>query len=1791
MSRLPARRRPKASPPKPNVALFLEQLESRDYPNDLFALLGSALVSGGLSVLGNAGATPRLRDFRDAEETIPFSSPSPRLVDAAPPVLPFPAASPWDYEPRPANDAPVQAAFAFAVSQSTSATDAVTDGLGDPLRFEAPAGGPGSHGLHLPDAPPTGNGSFGIASTVGGTPGTPAATPATTPSDFGTPRATSATAALNQSISSGTQRANLLSTAGTLTHPNLGQFGLFGHTHLGGHATQITSTSGLAPATLLSTALQGSNHGQRPSNLLSQFTTKGVGAFQPSGLGRTTATDATGVAGSLSPAVFLQSATGHDPAAIASQLATFHPAVGGTGSFASDRSLAGSMFMLGTGQTNAAAANSPAAIAAGAPLRSPPPLSGGTTCSNSSSSSDPLHGTFPFTLNVSGSDGQGAYAIQATGTVTIDIGPNANNVDVTTGSVQITSHFHRGPGGVSSSDPSTTQTQSFDPNGSGLLLGFDIDGYTTGLYAIALSTATSYSLTVRGGDSYTTAFSTTSNSSNSTTGETDNETTQGSDGGSDTLTLTVTGSGTARSYTFDDTLNDGYTVTDDATDQVQNATTSDSDVLHATDTGSETITGHEQGTVGASGQLTPATFTLTDTATDDTSDTDTINDQSSGSDQLSDKSTETDTDHATQTISLSGTPASWSGTVTDKDDGSLTLTDKGEDITSSTATGSTTTNDDNWNATDAGPVHSKLTVGVSGDASSQVNLQNLDVTVTGTITENPTTDTDTITTTGANPADETVTTTHNAQDAVTVHLTSPDGTSGTVTDSETITDSPTTIDTGHDAWNAPYTDPTSGQTLGTDSGSDQYTTSDSGASVTDVVNSSAPFDATGTLGTVTFTADVNGSDTVTGSDSGTDTVALTGETDVDRFNDNENGAGDTYGVHITNSSGPTTATVNATITDPQTSGDNQTDTWTGSSDSGTEHDNRTDNNTVTVGITNGVSTLDASGNSTPVSGQVTIGGTDTFGDTDHIVDDNHATGLGEQVDQTDRTPGTDQYTIPVTQIAGGTTFNDQENVNETLNDSGTLQQDGGGTADTGSMSLTGPVQAYLQQAGSAPGGQPTLGPTNGNDQVNLTGRFNNTTHVPSAPGTMSIVSSAAGIGRSDVGYSQYTQAALENVQTVFTDTGWQEQESDTEAAGAWAATAIQFNDTPTVTITDTANYAPALLSQVTDTSQFDPAFQYISGWQTDVITESLKEGVNGSGQSLTGNEQTYHDEEIDNNIQVVNPPAGTFLEDPGLTSEQTIFHSDSSKTDVLAGTDTASGDDHLTDTTTTHNDASLQDSYLSVAAPNSSRQYIAASPLFTKDDLTSVERRDGTTNILVSATGGGSTGGDEGSRFIQVNPPGTLTIRTLQGPSTAWTYDMPNGIVTKEYGPTPNALYRVTGIDPVSGAYVDTTTPNPGSVLSPAPLPPRDWFQSVSDFSAGMGDTISCGLTRQFRRGFGYDDVVDYNSRAYGVGVVAGEVVNIGLTVAAPCRAALWVRVAARGLNAVQAGHNAVNAAQAFYQGNIPGGLLYLAAAAGNMTALFGRACFTAGTPLLTPDGHKLIEDFKPGDWVLSAPEDNPEAPPEAKRVEEVFTNVAALLELRVGDRMIRTTAEHPFFVIGRGWTAARELMAGDRLRSHNERSVVLDKVVPLAEEVPVYNLRVADYHTYFVGGESWGFSVWAHNSNLCTVRAGLGGGPESAAVNLSNAIRSGVTRTPRHHIFPQQFRQWFLNRGINIDRFTIAIGQGEHAAIHRWVGGAGWNQALIGRLTDQMSARQIWTETYRLLREVGIRRPTFLPF
>lgn len=138
--------------------------------------------------------------------------------------------------------------------------------------------------------------------------------------------------------------------------------------------------------------------------------------------------------------------------------------------------------------------------------------------------------------------------------------------------------------------------------------------------------------------------------------------------------------------------------------------------------------------------------------------------------------------------------------------------------------------------------------------------------------------------------------------------------------------------------------------------------------------------------------------------------------------------------------------------------------------------------------------------------------------------------------------------------------------------------------------------------------------------------------------------------------------------------------------------------------------------------------------------------------------------------------------------------------------------------------------------------------------------------------------------------------------------------------------------------------------------------------------------------------------------------------------------------------------------------------------------CFAGGTPVLTPDGETSIEQLRPGDLVLARDENSAEGELEPKVIQEVQRGDSKVLELTVQGRVIRVTEPHLFYVSGSGWTPAGKLRVGDRLSTNGSDSVEVEALGETSESVPVFNLRVADHHTYFVGSGSWGFAVWTHN-------------------------------------------------------------------------------------------------------------------
>ena len=163
----------------------------------------------------------------------------------------------------------------------------------------------------------------------------------------------------------------------------------------------------------------------------------------------------------------------------------------------------------------------------------------------------------------------------------------------------------------------------------------------------------------------------------------------------------------------------------------------------------------------------------------------------------------------------------------------------------------------------------------------------------------------------------------------------------------------------------------------------------------------------------------------------------------------------------------------------------------------------------------------------------------------------------------------------------------------------------------------------------------------------------------------------------------------------------------------------------------------------------------------------------------------------------------------------------------------------------------------------------------------------------------------------------------------------------------------------------------------------------------------------------------------------------------------------------------------------------------------YDGACFTGDTLLLTKDGYKRIDQFKVGDRLLSRSEFDVNGPVEEKSVEEVFIRVAPIWNLHVGAKIIRTTAEHPFYVYDKGWRTTAELQIGDLLSSHDGQWVPVEGVGNSGEVTTVYNLRISDYHTYFVSGASWAFSVWAHNNSYDV---------EAAKALLKDAKKNGFS-------------------------------------------------------------------------------------
>ncbi|PTL82506.1 DUF2380 domain-containing protein [Vitiosangium sp. GDMCC 1.1324] len=104
-----------------------------------------------------------------------------------------------------------------------------------------------------------------------------------------------------------------------------------------------------------------------------------------------------------------------------------------------------------------------------------------------------------------------------------------------------------------------------------------------------------------------------------------------------------------------------------------------------------------------------------------------------------------------------------------------------------------------------------------------------------------------------------------------------------------------------------------------------------------------------------------------------------------------------------------------------------------------------------------------------------------------------------------------------------------------------------------------------------------------------------------------------------------------------------------------------------------------------------------------------------------------------------------------------------------------------------------------------------------------------------------------------------------------------------------------------------------------------------------------------------------------------------------------------------------------------------------------------------------------------------------------------------------------------------------------------------------------------------------AHDELPQGVREALGDGPEVRAMRVTGKTGAGMAEPPRHHVMPEEFREWFEKRGLtgemDINGFCVELELAHHQAIHgggnwklgrKWSGE--WNRMIMKVLLDAES-------------------------
>lgn len=144
-----------------------------------------------------------------------------------------------------------------------------------------------------------------------------------------------------------------------------------------------------------------------------------------------------------------------------------------------------------------------------------------------------------------------------------------------------------------------------------------------------------------------------------------------------------------------------------------------------------------------------------------------------------------------------------------------------------------------------------------------------------------------------------------------------------------------------------------------------------------------------------------------------------------------------------------------------------------------------------------------------------------------------------------------------------------------------------------------------------------------------------------------------------------------------------------------------------------------------------------------------------------------------------------------------------------------------------------------------------------------------------------------------------------------------------------------------------------------------------------------------------------------------------------------------------------------------------------NKSRYLKQRCFTGDMLVVTKDGYQPIQEIRTGDDIYSRNEDTGETA--VLKVTGIFCSQAHTVYSVCldGREVVKTTAYHPFFIIGNGWVNAIHLCEGMSVETRQGTAQITGIWKERHEEpVTVYNLHVEGWNTYFVSG----LQVYVHN-------------------------------------------------------------------------------------------------------------------